>query len=222
MRILGLTVCVMLLGGCVSQQVAGPTPEFAPILPEERTEPRVATGSIFIPDQENDWFGEKKAYRVGDLVTVILSEQTQAERSANTTASRETGNDALSALQLARFGSNGGLLSSDSTLGSTIESTGSGETDQAASLSGSISATVERVLANGNLVIRGEKLLTLSEGTEVIQVQGIIRPDDVQPDNTVLSRRIANAQISYKGTGQLANAQRVPWGTNLFFSLWPF
>ena len=72
MRILGLTVCVMLLGGCVSQQVAGPTPEFAPILPEERTEPRVATGSIFIPDQENDWFGEKKAYRVGDLVTVIL------------------------------------------------------------------------------------------------------------------------------------------------------
>jgi len=89
-------------------------------------------------------------------------------------------------------------------------------------LSGSISATVERVLANGNLVIRGEKLLTLSEGTEVIQVQGIIRPDDVQPDNTVLSRRIANAQISYKGTGQLANAQRVPWGTNLFFSLWPF
>ena len=156
------------------------------------------------------------------MVTVILSEQTQAERSANTTASRETGNDALSALQLARFGSNGGLLSSDSTLGSTIESTGSGETDQAASLSGSISATVERVLANGNLVIRGEKLLTLSEGTEVIQVQGIIRPDDVQPDNTVLSRRIANAQISYKGTGQLANAQRVPWGTNLFFSLWPF
>jgi flagellar L-ring protein precursor FlgH len=214
-------IFALLLSGCASQQIAGPSPEFAPIRPVAPVRSEVTTGSIFNPSQA-DWFGEKKAHQVGDLLTVILSEQTQAGRTANTTASRETTNNALSALQLDRFGSAGGLLSTDSTLGSTIEATGDGTTEQTASLTGAISATVEEVLSNGNLVIRGEKLLTLSEGTEVIQIRGIIRPEDIQPDNSVLSKRIANAEISYKGNGQLANAQRVPWGTNLFFSLWPF
>jgi len=214
-------ILALSLSGCASQQIAGPSPEYAPIRPIAQVKSNTATGSIFNQHQA-DWFGEKKAHQIGDLLTVILSEETQAGRTANTTATRQTTNNALSALQLDRIGSAGGLLSTDSTLGSTIDSTGDGTTEQTASLTGAISATVEEVLSNGNLVIRGEKLLTLSEGTEVIQIRGIIRPEDIQPDNSVLSKRIANAEISYKGTGQLANAQRIPWGTNLFFSLWPF
>jgi hypothetical protein len=61
---------------------------------------------------------------------------------------------------------------------------------------------VVEVMANGNLVIVGEKQLALTEGSEFIQVKGIIRPADIQPDNTVLSQRIAHAQISYRGTGR--------------------
>jgi flagellar L-ring protein precursor FlgH len=75
---------------------------------------------------------------------------------------------------------------------------------------------------NGNLVILGEKRLTLTEGSEVIEVRGVIRPEDIQPNNTVLSRRIANAEISYSGSGDLARAVRPAWGTRVFMGLWPF
>ena len=81
---------------------------------------------------------------------------------------------------------------------------------------------VVEVLANGNLMVRGEKQLALTEGTEVIQVAGIIRPEDVAPNNTVQSRRLANAQIAYRGTGDLANATRAGWGTSALLKLWPF
>jgi flagellar L-ring protein precursor FlgH len=78
------------------------------------------------------------------------------------------------------------------------------------------------VQENGNLVLRGEKQLSLSEGGEVIQVSGIIRAEDVSANSTVLSRRLANAQISYRGVGDLANATRVGWGTSALLKFWPF
>ena len=101
-------------------------------------------------------------------------------------------------------------------------STGKGKADQQASLSGSVAVTVVEILANGNLVIRGEKKLGLAEGTEVIQVSGVIRPEDIGPNSTVQSRRLANAQIAYRGSGDLANATRAGWGTTLMHKFWPF
>jgi len=71
-------------------------------------------------------------------------------------------------------------------------------------------------------MIMGEKQLALTEGSEFIRIKGIIRPADIQPDNTVLSQRIANAQISYRGAGELSNASKGPWGTNLLYKFWPF
>ena len=79
-----------------------------------------------------------------------------------------------------------------------------------------------QVLANGNLVLRGEKQLALSEGTEVIQLSGIVRPADISPNNTVQSRRLANAQIAYRGTGDLSNTARPGWATRTLLNLWPF
>jgi flagellar L-ring protein precursor FlgH len=101
-------------------------------------------------------------------------------------------------------------------------SKGAGKADQQASLSGSVAVTVIEILANGNLMIRGEKKLGLSEGTEVIQVSGVIRPEDVGPNSTVQSRRLANAQIAYRGSGDLANATKAGWGTSLMHKFWPF
>jgi len=105
---------------------------------------------------------------------------------------------------------------------SQVNSKGSGTADQKASLTGSVTVTVIEILANGNLVVRGEKKLGLSEGTEVIQVSGVIRPQDVGPNGTVQSLRLANAQIAYRGTGDLANANKVGWGTSLLHKYWPF
>jgi len=72
------------------------------------------------------------------------------------------------------------------------------------------------------LIVFGEKKLGLNEGSEMIVVKGVIRPDDIMPNNTVLSTRLANAQFSYSGVGELARATKGPWGSNVLFSLWPF
>jgi flagellar L-ring protein precursor FlgH len=106
--------------------------------------------------------------------------------------------------------------------GANIESSGQGNAAQRATLTGSVAATVVEILANGNLVVRGEKQLALTEGAEVIQVSGIIRPEDVSPNNTVQSRRLANAQIAYRGSGDLANASRPGWGIRGLMKIWPF
>jgi flagellar L-ring protein precursor FlgH len=103
-----------------------------------------------------------------------------------------------------------------------IESEGGGEANQTATLKGSVSVTVSEVLANGNLMVRGEKQLALTEGAEIIQVSGIIRPEDISANNTVKSMRLANAQIAYRGTGDMANAAKAGWGTNALMKFWPF
>ena len=90
------------------------------------------------------------------------------------------------------------------------------------SLLASVAVSVVEVMRNGNLVVRGEKQLALTEGAEIIQVSGIVRTDDIAPNNTVQSRRLANAQIVYRGSGDLANATKAGWGTSALLKLWPF
>ncbi len=221
MRYFVLFIGLIALTGCATQKIAGPSPEYAPVIPEAPFAQSIPTGSIYNQGYADSWFGEKKVYRVGDIVTVLLDESMVADATASNSASRTTNNDVLTASQLARWGSAGGLLPND--LGQTeISSDGSGTTGQSASMTGTMTAQVVSVYPNGNLLIRGEKIVNFSAGSEVIQVKGIIRPEDVQPDNTVQSKRLASAQITYKGVGSNTNASQVPWGTNLFLSLWPF
>jgi flagellar L-ring protein precursor FlgH len=225
MRLFSLMISVLTLAGCAAQQVAGPSPEYAPVVPQPKIASSVPTGSIFSPSNADSWFGEKKTYQIGDVITVLLSESMNGSASATNEASRETSTDVLTAAQIARIGSPGGLLldsQNGTPIDTTVSSSGSGATGQSASLTGTMTAQVLEVFPNGNLMIRGEKIVNFSTGSEVIQVKGIIRPQDIQPDNTVQSKRIASAQISYKGTGQNANASRTPWGTNLLMAIWPF
>jgi len=156
---------------------------------------------------------------------VVLNEQTQANRVNNTSASRETSNNVADTLvpKLAGLVKGGRGVVNDLKLdGSEISSEATGSANQRASLTGSVAVTVTQVLGNGNLVVRGEKQLDLSEGGETIRVAGIVRSDDIGTDGTVFSRRLANAQISYTGSGDLASANKVPWGTGVLFKLWPF
>lgn len=225
MRFFIQATCLLTLTGCVAQQqVAGPSPEYAPVQPIAREHSKIPTGSIYNQAHADSWFGEKTTYQIGDVVTVILDESMAGDSTQTNEASRNTTTDVFSPAQLARFGSNGGLfLSNDEDpIATQLSSSGSGETEQSASLTGTMTAQVVEVYPNGNLMIRGEKIVNFSNGSEVIQVKGIIRPSDIQPDNTVQSKRIAGAQISYKGVGQNANASRTPWGTNVLMSIWPF
>ena len=220
------------LTGCASPTPPmAHSPEFQPVFPVATEKPRLATGAIYNGRQSDNWFGRVRAYNVGDLITVLLNESTQAGRLQSNNLKRESSNDVIpngltaKALRLPAkiFGSKGeGALDGLNLNSATIESTGTGQADQKATLSGAVAVTVVEVLSNGNLMVRGEKQLALTEGSEVIQVSGIIRPEDVSPNNTVQSRRLANAQIAYRGTGDMANATKAGWGTSALLKLWPF
>ena len=225
MRFPVIFISIIAMSGCASQQqVAGPSPEYAPVIPESRLAERLPTGSIYDRAHADSWFGEKTSYQIGDMVTVILDESMAGDSNATNEASRSTTTDVLTPTQLGRLGSPGGFPFSDdqNPIETTLSSSGSGQGRQSASLRATMTAQVVEVYPNGSLMIRGEKIVNFSNGSEVVQVKGIIRPSDIQPDNTVQSKRIAAAQITYKGFGQNANASRTPWGTNLFMAIWPF
>jgi flagellar L-ring protein precursor FlgH len=198
------------------------SPGFEPVYPNvTHLTDAPATGGIYVSQQSDSWFGRGRKFKVGDVITVVLNESTQAARTTNSNLSRESSNDALPGLQTFANGL-GGVMQGANMAGGKITNKGVGAADQQASLNGQVAVSVVDILPNGNLVLRGEKQLALSEGTEVIQVAGIIRPDDIAPNNTVQSRRLANAQIAYRGTGDLAAATRPGWGTNALMKLWPF
>jgi flagellar L-ring protein precursor FlgH len=198
------------------------TPQFEPVYPLLVDAARPATGAIYVGRQSDSWFGKGRNFQVGDVITVLLNESTQAARTQNANVSRESSNDVVPK-GLQNYGAGlGGFMNGINMLGGKINNKGTGAADQQASLSGSVAVSVVEVMPNGNLILRGEKQLALTEGSEVIQVAGIIRPDDVAPNNTVQSRRLANAQITYRGTGDLANATRAGWGTSALMKIWPF
>ena len=224
LRILALFAIVYLLQGCATEpvdMVLRPSPEFQPVYPLAADRQKIATGGIYSNRQSDAWFGRGRNYQVGDIITVLLNESTQAARTQNTDVSRESKNSLPSGMNT-KIGNISPFLDGIDITKNNNSSKGAGKADQQASLSGSVAVTVIEILANGNLMIRGEKKLGLSEGTEVIQVSGVIRPEDVGPNSTVQSRRLANAQIAYRGSGDLANATKAGWGTSLMHKYWPF
>lgn len=211
-----LIITCLLLSACGSSAMPVKTTDFSPILPPAIIEKVVADGSIYSGGINDGLFGDRKAYRVGDIITIILREKTLSQKSASNVTSRKANNNIVPS-----------LIPGESALAaamaaSSIDNTGSGEVKQSNTLGGDISATVVRALTNGNLIIRGEKMISLNDGNEYIQISGMIRSEDVQPDNTVLSKRIANAEISYSGDGDYVDATKAGWGTKLFYKIWPF
>ena len=222
--LIGSVMLVGCLSGCnvMPPQALTHSPQFEPVYPLKQVQASTATGAIYIGRQSDSWFGKGRNFQVGDVITVLLNESTQAARSQVGSISRNSTNDMLSP-GLAVLGNKlGGVMKGTDFSKTDISNKGTGTADQTASLTGSVAVSVVEVMPNGNLVLRGEKQLALTEGSEIIQVAGIIRPDDVAPNNTVQSRRLANAQIAYRGKGDLANATRAGWGTSAVLKLWPF
>jgi flagellar L-ring protein precursor FlgH len=220
----GLACVMCSLSACnaLPPQPMSHSPQFEPVYPVVTEQTKVATGAIYVGRQSDSWFGKSRSFQVGDVITVLLNESSQATRTQNGSVSRESSNT-MAPAGLQKFGTNlGGLMGGINMLGGSVSNKGTGAADQQASLTGSVAVAVVEVMPNGNLVLRGEKQLALTEGSEIIQVAGIIRPDDVSPSNTVQSKRLANAQIAYRGTGDLANATRAGWGTSALIKLWPF
>ena len=226
MRIFVAVISVLILAGCNSTPkppVHANDPSFAPVVPNIPREHIAEDGALFKPYMANSLYSDVTARRVGDIITVTLRENTNATKSAGTTTSKETGVDVQPIIGLGGNAVNIGGESIQLGVNAANEFAGDAQANQRNSLSGAISVTVVDVLPNQNLVIRGEKWLTLNQGDEYIRLTGIIRPADISPENEIVSTKVANARIQYSGTGSFARAQEKGWLTQFFASqYWPF
>lgn len=223
MRKLALLSSMLILSACAATQQAKPDdPFFAPLPPEPSPRPVLKTGSLFTQSHSNSLYSDNKARHEGDIITVVLRERTQASKNAKTESKKDS-NVSFEPLNIAgRNASIGGnVLQFGSS--SNQDFKGDAKANQSNSLVGDISVNVLQVLANGNLVIRGEKWLTLNTGKEYIRLTGVIRPQDVDVNNTVESTKIANARIEYSGTGAHHHGQSPGWLSRFFNGpMWPF
>lgn len=216
------TGCAMLLlaaCGTVPDHDAG----FAPAFPVAAEAPQQTNGAIYQAGFSRNMFEDSRARGVGDLLTVTLTEKTNAQKKASTSTAKDStismGVPTIFGAPVLHNGAD--ILSASGSNGN--EFTGDGASAQSNSLSGSITVFVANVMPNGNLVIRGEKRMTLNTGDEYIRLSGIVRPEDIAPDNTIDSTKVANAEILYSGNGAIADANRQGWLGRFFNSpLWPF
>lgn len=157
-------------------------------------------------------FSDNKASQPGDAVTIIVMESTHASNNAETSAGRssEVG-----------LGMSGGidktsLPNVNFDMNTNNDFSGKGSTATSGSIRTKISAVVDSVLANGNLIIRGSKRISINGEDQVVKIRGTIRQSDISTENTVLSQNISDADISFEGNGIIDNAQKPGWLTKLF------
>ena len=218
-----LLACIYGLAGCTSTVLTrhGEV-EYAPAVPVGHTPVPNNSGSIYMAATSNTWFEDLKARRVGDLLTVILDEQTDATKTASTGITKDNSTSIASPTILGQGVSLGGSPL-DTSLTSANDFAAESDSSQSNKLQGNITVTVSQVLANGNLVVQGEKWIAINQGDEYVRLRGIVRPYDIAPDNTVFSNLIGDARITYRGKGAPAEAQAIGWLARFFNSaLWPY
>ncbi len=181
-------------------------------------------GSLWPADDHVFFYADKKALRMGDILTVRIIESTQANNTADTDLSR---NSSANASFSTFFGKKKFLnlfkLSED-LLATTSENShqGAGVTTRSGQLTATMTAVVREVLPNGNLVVQGTREVLVNHEQQFMTLTGVVRPQDVSRDNIVLSTQLADANISIGGLGVVADKQRSGWGTWLFDLVWPF
>ncbi|MBB4632842.1 flagellar basal body L-ring protein FlgH [Sphingosinicella soli] len=195
-----------------------PMAEFAASHAPEPVKPVQATGAIYQAGRFASLVEDNRARRVGDVLTIVLVEKTQAAKSVSSASARNS--DMALTLPDAKPFSwvPSGLLSG----GSGQSFSGQGSAAQSNQLTGEMTVTVAQVYTNGTMLVRGQKLIKLNRGEEYLQISGIVRPQDVTPENRVASTRVADARIAYSGTGELAQQTRMGWLQRFFTAISPF
>ena len=220
-ELLCYALTIMMTTGCAVPKRGDP--EFAPAMPAQMQAPDQYTDAIYQPRTSLLLFEDIKARRIGDMITVVLQEQTDAEKSADTGTSKSTSSEISDPIIFGRSPTHNGNPVFRNSLQSEHAFDGSGESSQSNSLTGSVTVSVVEVLANGNLVVQGEKWININQGEEFIRLRGIVRPSDINADNTIASTRVANAQIQYSGEGVLNETNSMGWLARFFNGPWmPF
>lgn len=205
----------LLLSGCAVYPPQVPSDELPP--PPVSATPQGEAGGVFSPHMPWSLVSDSRAFRPGDVLTVVLAETTQAKKSADTSFGKQ------SSVSLAPALVGSSTLDSELSLSGQREFDGRATSTQQNALQGSITVIVQEVLPNGLLRVHGEKSLYLNQGEEFVRVAGYVRSQDIDSSNRVSSQRIANARIAYSGRGPLNDANQAGWLTRFFNSAWmPF
>ncbi len=220
LKVLAMSSLAFALGACV-----GPprVEDYEATWPEELESTVASNGSIYQAGHDVALFENAIARRVGDTVTIRLVEKTNASKSSSTTTSKSTSADLAGPTIAGRPVTVNGVEVLNMGLENETAFDGKGDSTQSNRLEGDITVTVAKRFANGNLLVRGQKWITINQGKEYVRIQGIIRPIDIAPDNSLPSSKVADASISYGGQGALADANSKGWLARFFDSPWtPF
>jgi flagellar L-ring protein precursor FlgH len=180
------------------------------------------TGSLFNTSSYRPAFEDSRARLLGDIVTIEIVESLAASQVTSSSVNRNTSSD--NTLKTAPLQ---GLIGVD-LLNLNLESktnsdfSGKGGTQAANTFTGSITTTVIEVLANGNLVVAGEKQIGVNQNVDVMRFSGTVDPRLLQPNNIISSVQVANVRVESKGRGAQAEAQTVGWLSRFFLSFNPF
>ncbi len=211
-------VATMALNGCAEYFEPQKQLDVEPTYPPDVVAPPKRNGTIYQSGYEMSLYQDRIAHHVGDVLTIRLEESTNGAKKAKTKTNKKAiDNFAVNQAFGANL-SNG--LSLDTATDQQFD--GNGESNQENTLTGTISVTVTKLMSNGSMLVSGESWLTINFGKEYVQLSGIVREEDIDPDNTVSSRRVAHAKITYSGSGQVANTSRGGAITQLFFKMFPF
>jgi len=207
------------LAGC---QTKPPKPEEGLAWTQEAPPPPT-NGAIYQAGREVILAENPVAHHVGDIVTIVLNEQTAAQKSATTSTSKATSVAMPGPTLLGKAVTFHGNPVLQNNIDDATKFQGQGASAESNSLTGYLTATVLKVLPNGNLFIAGEKQIGLNQGKEYVRVTGVIRPIDLAADDSIPSFRVASAKINYSGKGAIADSNAQSWLSRFFNSPWaPF
>jgi flagellar L-ring protein precursor FlgH len=157
---------------------------------------------------------------VGDVITILIQETTDATQSAG---SQNQKNSNLSVgAGIGTWGNTGSMPINQAGLGGQSYSQGQGTSSRSAKVVGQMTAKVTRVLPSGNYIVEGTRYVEVNEDKQIIEVAGEIRPGDITSDNTVPSSRVANARIKVTGSGPASESAKPGLLTRLFSWLMVF
>ncbi|MFN0314231.1 MAG: flagellar basal body L-ring protein FlgH [Burkholderiales bacterium] len=221
MKLSSVLITLAVLGGC--SLITPKTSVHQPMTarPVKALEEPLGNGAIYQSDSSRPMlFDDRRARFVGDTLTVLIEEKTSASKNSSSSANK-TGSTALDIPVISKVpltNLQGAAMEGSSA--TKFEGKGDAATNNL--FSGNLTVTVIEVLANGNMIVSGEKQVTINHGTEFIRFSGIVNPLHINSGNAVSSTKVADARIEYMGTGYIDESQNMGWLARFFMNVWPF
>ena len=221
-------MALLTLSACAAPEKQAPV-AYEPLEEIQAAAPEVTEAGSLWKDGNTSMFSDRKAREVGDIVTVLISEQASATKAAATSTTRTSNMSA----SIPNFF---GLENDDiwTTMHNPIDLEnlvkadfsngfdGNGTTSRKEDLSASLTTQVVGRYPNGQLKIRGGKEVMVNNEVQIIYLTGIVRPVDIHANNTISSTKILNARISYTGKGAISDKQEPGWAMRILDNVWPF